>query len=98
MFRDGQPRKAADLTPGQLSYLAAVAEVIAEDAITLEAWWAGSDKISEEKAKILEEAEIEPGKSYAGEFKKLARQAAATSQTLKCLMKSSAAARTLLTK
>ena len=70
LFRDGQPRKAADLTPGQLSYLAAVAEVIAEDAITLEAWWAGSDKISEEKAKILEEAEIEPGKSYAGEFKK----------------------------
>ena len=60
----------ADLTPGQLSYLAAVAEVIAEDSITLEAWWAGSDKISEEKAKILEEAEIEPGKSYAGEFKK----------------------------
>lgn len=47
-----------------------MAEVIAEDAITLEAWWAGSDKISEEKAKILEEAEIEPGKSYAGEFKK----------------------------
>ena len=70
LFRDGQPRKATDLTPGQLSYLAAVAEVIAEDAITLEAWWAGSDKISEEKAKILEEAEIEPGKSYAGEFKK----------------------------
>ena len=70
LFRDGQPRKAADLTPGQLSYLAAVAEVIAEDSITLEAWWAGSDKISEEKAKILEEAEIEPGKSYAGEFKK----------------------------
>ena len=98
LFRDGQPRKAADLTPGQLSYLAAVAEVIAEDAITLEAWWAGSDKISEEKAKILEEAEIEPGKSYAEEFKKLDRQAAATSQILKCLMKSSAAARTLLTK
>ncbi len=69
LFRDGQARKAADLTPGQLAYLAAVAEVIAEDSITLEAWWKGVDKVSEEKAKILEEAEIEPGGSYAREFR-----------------------------
>lgn len=69
LFRGGQPRRAAELSPGQLAYLAAVAEVIAEDAITLEAWWKGADKISGEKAKILEDAEIEPGKSYALEFK-----------------------------
>lgn len=70
LFRDGLPRKASDLTPGQLAYLSAVAHVIAEDAVSLEAWWKGADKLSEEKAQLLEEAEIEIGKAYSEEFKK----------------------------
>lgn len=70
LFRDGHPRKASDLTSGELAYLSAVAHVIAEDAVSLEAWWKGVDKLSEEKAKLLEDAEIEIGKPYAEEFKK----------------------------
>lgn len=70
LFREGHSRKASDLTPGQLAYLSAVARVIAEDAVSLEAWWKGADKLSEEKAKLLDEAEIEIGKSYSEEFKK----------------------------
>ena len=70
LYRDGKPRKASDITKGQMAYLAAASRVIAEDCIALEAWWAGSGALSEEKAKYLEEAEIEVGKPYADEIKK----------------------------
>ena len=69
LFRDGKPRLAKDLTSGQLAYLAAAVRVLAEDSITLEAWWVGMDELSEEKSAILEAAEIEVGGSYANELK-----------------------------
>lgn len=68
LFRDGQPRKAEDFTKGELAYLKAATTVLTEDAITLEAWWAGMDALSAPKAAILEAAEIEAGKPFGAEF------------------------------
>ncbi len=69
LFRDGKVRKAADISKAELEYLAAVAQVLAEDCIALESWWKGADALSDSKAKILEAAEIETSGSYANEMK-----------------------------
>lgn len=69
IFRDAKVRKAGELSKGELDYLAALSQVLCEDCIALESWWKGADKLSEEKSKILEEAEIETGISYASEMK-----------------------------
>ncbi len=69
LFRDGQARKAKDMTKAELIYLAAVARVIAEDAIQLEALWAGAESLSADKAAVLAAAEIEKDGAYAAELK-----------------------------
>jgi len=69
LFRDGKPRKAGEVTPAELSYLVAVTQVMTEDCITLEAWWAGADKLSKEKAAVLDAAEIETSGAFGDEFK-----------------------------
>jgi len=69
LYREGKPRLAKDLTDGQKAYLVAAVRILAEDSITLESWWTGMDALTEEKAKYLEEAEIETSGSYAKEFK-----------------------------
>ncbi|AHF89305.1 peptidase M75 [Opitutaceae bacterium TAV5] len=68
LFKDGRARRASELSKSQAAYLAAITDALRDDCITLEAWWAGTDKIGEAKAKILEDAEIEPGTVYASEF------------------------------
>ncbi len=69
LFRDGKVRKAKDISKGELEYLAAVAQVLAEDCIALESWWIGAESLPETKAKILADAEIETSGSYAKEMK-----------------------------
>lgn len=69
LFRDGKPRSAKDITPGEMAYLSAAVRVVAEDSIALQAWWAGTDALGKEKAAYLEEAEIEVGGPYAKEVK-----------------------------
>jgi len=69
LFRDGEYRLSKDFTEGQLAYLVAAVRSLTEDSITLEAWWAGMDALSPEKAKYLEEAEIETSGCYAKELK-----------------------------
>jgi len=68
LFREGAPRNGADITSSELVYLKAVAQVLAEDCITLEAWWAGSDYITTEKQNWLENAEIEVGDPFGSEM------------------------------
>ncbi len=68
MFREGKIRPAKDISAGELSYLAAVARVIEEDCIALEAWWRGSENMDKKKISVLEEAEIETSGSYAKEM------------------------------
>ncbi|MBC2603930.1 imelysin family protein [Puniceicoccus vermicola] len=68
LFRNGQPRAAADFTKAELQYLVAATQVMTEDCITLEAWWTGMDNLAEDKKEVLEEAEIETSGSYGQEF------------------------------
>ncbi|MDE7377365.1 MAG: hypothetical protein K2N13_00185 [Paraprevotella sp.] len=51
-------------TEQQLNYLCAVAEDLRNQAIRLEAAWAGMENVSDEKQEILEENELEPTKNY----------------------------------
>ncbi len=69
LFRDGKARAAKAITKAELVYLAAVARVIAEDSIQLEALWAGADSLSADKKAVLEAAEIEKDGAYAAELK-----------------------------
>jgi len=59
LFRDGAARSAASFSEAELTYLAAVAQVLAEDCITLEAWWTGTENLTTQKQNMLEAAEIE---------------------------------------
>ncbi len=51
-------------TEQQLNYLCAVAEDLRNQAVRLEAAWAGMENVSDEKQEILEENELEPTKNY----------------------------------
>ncbi len=69
LFRDGAARSAKSLTKAELIYLVAVARVLAEDSIQLEALWAGAESLSADKAAVLADAEIEKDGAYAAELK-----------------------------
>ena len=58
LFRDGAPRPLSDIPTEELAYLDAVAQVLAEDCILLEASWAGMEAVSELKKQMLADAEI----------------------------------------
>ena len=64
IFRDGQPRKVAEITEPERIYNAAVAEDLARQATRLEASWAGIDKVTADKKKTLEDAELLPTMDY----------------------------------
>ena len=68
LFRNGGPRAAASFSAAELTYLEAVAQVLAEDCITLEAWWNGSDNLTSQKQSLLEAAEIEVGDAFGNEL------------------------------
>ena len=70
LFRDGGARPVSDISEEELKYLVAVAEVLRDDCITLEASWAGEDGISQEKQSYLAEAEIEVSANYGEEMMK----------------------------
>lgn len=59
-----RPRTPASYTTEELKYLVAVTEDLRNQCVLLEACWAGEDNISEEKAEILEEAELGYGDNY----------------------------------
>ena len=60
---------ACDLTRAKAIYLLGIAEDLTQQAILLEASWAGDEALSDEKAKFLEESEIETyGENYSEYF------------------------------
>ena len=63
---DGQTSSihSTDYTPEELAYLVIVAEDLRNQCVCLEACWAGTDNVSEEKQTILEEADIDKNKNY----------------------------------
>ncbi len=68
LFRDGVARSGSEITSSERVYLEAVAQVLAEDCITLEAWWTGSEYLTTEKQEILANAEIEVGDPFGIEM------------------------------
>lgn len=64
IFRDGKPRKVAEITEPERIYNAAVAEDLARQTTRLEASWAGIDKVTADKKKTLEDAELLPTLDY----------------------------------
>jgi Imelysin. len=68
LFRDGQPRKANEITDKEKAYLLAVSEVLRDDCITLEAWWAGTASLTEQKRDMLSAAGILVGQTFGFEI------------------------------
>lgn len=55
-------------TPEELEYLVAVADDLCQQCVCLEACWAGSDKLSVEKQRILADAALDYGENYGWEM------------------------------
>jgi predicted lipoprotein len=66
IFEDGQPKDVSKIRPNELIYLVAVAEVLQEDCILLEASW--NENISSGKLAILEAAELEITSNFGREM------------------------------
>ncbi len=64
IFRNGENRPAAQISDDELKYAAAVAKDLALSCARLEAAWAGMDEVSERKAELIEEAELEPEDNF----------------------------------
>lgn len=60
---------STDYTPEELVYLTAVTEDLRNQAVCLEACWAGTDNVSALKQQILEEAELDYNEEYGWEMK-----------------------------
>ena len=69
IFRNGQPRAAADLTADEVYYCQSVAADLFLSACRLETAWAGTENVAADKAKVLEENELEPEDFFGEEFK-----------------------------
>lgn len=68
LFREGKPRRAADLRPAELLYLDAVAKAMLEEALDFQASWVGSANMPRDAAARLRAADLPDRPSYAEEF------------------------------
>lgn len=68
LFRDGNPREAANITAAELACLKAITEVLTQDCILLEGSWAGESSLSNEKITILEDAELSVTSNFGNEM------------------------------
>ncbi|MDL2241261.1 peptidase M75, partial [Bacteroidales bacterium OttesenSCG-928-K22] len=66
LFENGQAKDVSKITTNELIYLVAVAGVLMEDCVLLEASW--TDDISSTKKRILEEAELEISSNFGYEM------------------------------
>jgi hypothetical protein len=64
IFRNGQPRSAADITDNEMIYAVAVAGDLCYQTYRLEAAWAGIDNIASSKRQTLEDLEMEPTDNF----------------------------------
>lgn len=64
IFRNGQPRSAADITDNEMIYAVAVAGDLCYQTYRLEAAWAGIDNIASSKRQTLEDLELEPTDNF----------------------------------
>lgn len=68
LFEDGGARPLSKFTRAQLVYTKSVAEDLRDQCVLLEAAWIGNE-VSDEKAEILENAELEPSFDYGWSMK-----------------------------
>lgn len=68
LFSEGKPKEIGSVKENEYKYAVGVAGDLALQCIRLEASWAGTEKISEEKAAMLEEAELTPTRNYGEEL------------------------------
>lgn len=73
LFRNGQPRKAKDVSAAELNYLAATTQAMLEESIDFEASWLGTANLPAAKAAVIQKAKMENRSSYAHEFKTAGR-------------------------
>lgn len=71
---------STDYTPEELVYLTAVTEDLRNQAVCLEACWAGTENVSQRKQQILADAGLDYGEQYGWEMKN-ARQAGSRFRT-----------------
>jgi predicted lipoprotein len=69
LYRNGLPRKVADITDAELSYLVVASYAMVEESIDLQASWVGTANLSADKVAILKKAGMKSHTSYAEEFK-----------------------------
>ncbi len=69
IFKDGKAKPVAEITANEAKFAAAVAEDLARNAVRLEAAWAGMNKVTAAKQKILTDNELEPTRNYGEEMK-----------------------------
>ena len=69
LFRDGQSRKAADISEAELNFAVAVSADMRDQCIRLKGAWAGEDALSKAEAEALEEAELDLTNDYGAQIK-----------------------------
>ncbi|MGE9293844.1 MAG: imelysin family protein [Puniceicoccales bacterium] len=69
LFRNGQPRKVATMTPAERIYLTVVTDALVQDSIDFEAAWRGTDNMPKDKLVILEAGGFKHHLGYAYEVK-----------------------------
>jgi predicted lipoprotein len=69
LFRDGQPRKAEDVSAAELGYLTAVTEAMAIESMDYRAAWLGTGNVPAEQAAALAAAGLQTRPPYVEEFK-----------------------------
>ncbi|MDO4191480.1 MAG: imelysin family protein [Bacteroidales bacterium] len=69
LFRNGEERKAADITAYELKYAIAVANDLLLNVCKLEAAWAGIENIDARKAELLTENEMEPEDNFGEQMR-----------------------------
>lgn len=69
LFRDGQSRKAADISEAELQFAVAVSADMRDQCIRLKGAWAGEDALSKAEAEALEDAELDLTNDYGAQLK-----------------------------
>lgn len=59
---------STNYTPEEMEYLVAVAEDLCQQCVCLEACWAGTENVSDEKQEILEDADLDYDENYGWEM------------------------------
>lgn len=70
LFRDGEPRQAAEITDAQYDYIVAATQAMAEESLKFKASWFGMENMTKEELAVMNNAGFKKQwTSYAEEFK-----------------------------